>query len=76
MEFAPKLRKKWASMTQSQKQEAYFKNQGVVWDIDYLWVIQFVRLLTLSASQENVIRLYAVNQLIEEKKEYKRRIAR
>ena len=63
-------------MTHTQKQEAYFKNQGVVWDIDYLWVIQFVRLLTLSASQENVIRLYAVNQLIEEKKEYKRRIAR
>ena len=76
MEFAPKLRAAWSTMSQAEKQAAYFKNQAVVWDIDYLWVIQFVRLLTLSASQENVIRLYAVNQLIEEKKEYERRIAR
>ena len=39
-------------MTEEQKQAAFLEKPKVVLDIDYAWVIEFVRTLTLNAGQE------------------------
>ena len=50
--FAPRLRAQWSTMTEREKQKAFFHNSAVVWDIDYVWVMRFVRLLELDSGQE------------------------
>ena len=59
-------------MSEEQRQAAFWKNCEVVWDIDYMWVMNFVRLAQLSSAQENALKVLAIDQLIKEKKEYER----